>query len=119
MRFSRSAFVFIALALGGAPLAACTGDDNTLPLPPEAGADAKAGDGGKDATTEPDAGKDGEADASRDATSDGTVEDAGPDATPDGEASEASADAETDAGADALPDATPDADVIDAPDDGG
>jgi hypothetical protein len=116
MRFSRLAFVTLVLALGSVPLVACTGDDNTLPLPPEAGADAKAGDGGsKDATAESDASKDGAADAEHDATADGTVEEGGPDATADGEATQTGADA----GPDAAPDATPDAEVLDASEDGG
>jgi hypothetical protein len=112
MRLHRSAFVFAALLAGGSAVVACTGDDNSLPLPPDAGgADAKAGDAGGDATTErPDGSKPdaGEADATNATDATEGADGASPDA--DG----------VDAGVDAVADAAPDAtEVLDAADDGG
>ena len=68
MRPNRFAFLFTTLLAASIGLLACTGDDNSLPLPPEAGAaDAKAGDAttapsdaSKDAEKESDAGADAE-----------------------------------------------------------
>jgi hypothetical protein len=118
MRFNRFTFVFTALvAVGPALLLACTGDDNSLPLPPDAGADAKAGDAttGKsdasgDASKEPDAESDAKSDAAASETdaADASTTDAQPDVV-----------TVPDAGVDAEVDAAVDSGLVDAADDGG
>jgi hypothetical protein len=123
MRFNRFTFVFTALvAVGPALLLACTGDDNSLPLPPDAGsADAKAGDA---TTAKGDASSDASSDARKD--SDGESDAKSDAATSEPDAGDAStSDAQPDveivpeAGVDATADAAPDAESVDAADDGG